>query len=300
MSADDLDNEDYKFDDMDLLASDPEPDALTPGLGLGHQAGAAPESAARSSNAMALVLRNGLVVVGVVILLVIGYSVIESLLAQSKKSSLPGLETSASTNTSVDANEGSAVNSMLDTSLMNANANSAANSNAATANTSTTSVATTSSSSVSDSQWQGQLAGLQQQQQSISNNMSSMTNQLSGVNSSVNQLSSRFSQLNDALNALNAKLDQQSAEITRLSAMQKQMKQHAKKKPPTVVNQTMAYALQAVIPGRAWIVAPDGTTLTVRKGSQVTGYGVVRSIDAQQGLVMTSSGRVIQFSQADS
>ena len=299
MSADDLDNEDYKFDDMDLLASDPAPDVLTPGLESSGQATARPQGAAPSMSAMTSVLRNGLVVVGVVILLVVSYSVIESMLAQSKKGSLPGIETSASNGSSMDSNEGSAVNSMVDASLMNANANSTANSNAANTNTSTASVANTSSSNSSDSQWQGQLSGLEQQQQSISNNMSSMTNQLSGVNSSVNQLSAQFSQLNDALNALNAKLDQQSAEIAQLSAMQKKMKQHVKKHP-AVGSQTMAYALQAVIPGRAWIVAPDGTTLTVRQGSQVRGYGVVRAIDAQQGLVMTSSGRVIQFSQADS
>ena len=295
MSADDLDNEDYQFDDMDLLASDPAPDGLTSGVAQERQAGSAQQAGASSSSAMTSVLRNGLVVVGVVVLLVVGYSVIESMRAQSKKTSLPGIQASTSNDVSIVSNEATMVNSTVDAAMMNAKANAAAISKADTSTASDTN----SASNASDSQWQGQLSGLQQQQQSITNNMTSMTNKLSDVNGSVNQLSSQFSQLNQVLNALSAKLDQQSAEISQLAAMQKKIKQHAKR-PPMVRNQTMAYALQAVIPGRAWIVAPDGTTLTVRKGSQVIGYGVVRSIDAQQGLVMTSSGRVIQFSQADS
>ena len=101
---------------------------------------------------------------------------------------------------------------------------------------------------------------------------------------------------------LNAKLDQQTQVIEGLLRHQAQKrappKAMAKARGP--VAKPMNYYVQAVIPGRAWLIATNGSTLTVRQGSSVRGYGVVQSIDAVQGRVNTSSGRVIRFSQDDS
>ena len=59
-------------------------------------------------------------------------------------------------------------------------------------------------------------------------------------------------------------------------------------------------ALQAIIPGRAWLNCSNGETLTVRQGTKIINYGVVRYIDAASGRVLTSSGQIITFSQEDS
>jgi len=60
------------------------------------------------------------------------------------------------------------------------------------------------------------------------------------------------------------------------------------------------YFLQAIIPGRAWLISTNGDTVTVREGTRISSYGVVRFIDAKRGRVLTSSGQVIRFSQEDS
>jgi intracellular multiplication protein IcmG len=60
------------------------------------------------------------------------------------------------------------------------------------------------------------------------------------------------------------------------------------------------YNIQAVIPGRAWLIATNGATLTVSQGTAIPGYGIVKLIDPVQGKVTTSSGQIIRFSQEDS
>jgi intracellular multiplication protein IcmG len=105
------------------------------------------------------------------------------------------------------------------------------------------------------------------------------------------------SELNRMIAALSDKLDSQAKTIESLAAKPVVRKTHpivGRNKP------LVQYNIQAVIPGRAWIVATNGTTLTVREGSKVPGYGLVKLIDPNQGRVITSSGRVIRFSQEDS
>ncbi|ETO92533.1 type IVB secretion system protein IcmG/DotF [Legionella oakridgensis] len=141
------------------------------------------------------------------------------------------------------------------------------------------------------------LSALEVTQQSMRSEVSSMSNQLGGVNSNVNELAAHLSQLNQAITALNAKIDEQSQEIEQLMA-------RTKPKPaPRLVRKMVPvkkYYIQAVIPGRAWLISSNGTTLTVREGSIVPGYGLVKLIDPNQGRVMTSSGQIIRFSQSDS
>ncbi|MBA3536672.1 MAG: type IV secretion protein IcmG, partial [Tatlockia sp.] len=62
----------------------------------------------------------------------------------------------------------------------------------------------------------------------------------------------------------------------------------------------LMYFIQAIIPGRAWLIATNGSTITVREGTRIAGWGVVKLIDPIQGRVLTSSGRIIRFSQRDS
>lgn len=63
----------------------------------------------------------------------------------------------------------------------------------------------------------------------------------------------------------------------------------APKKPLSV------YYLRAVVDGRAWLVNPEGQSITVVVGENLTDYGKITNIFASQGLIATSSGRVIQF-----
>ncbi|KTD19358.1 protein IcmG (DotF) [Legionella lansingensis] len=140
------------------------------------------------------------------------------------------------------------------------------------------------------------LSVLEANQESLRSQMESLNNQLGAINSNINQLAAKLAQLNQTFTVLAAQVEQQSKELTILTvrAKPKVVKRVVVKTPPPT------YFLQAVIPGRAWLIAQNGSTITVREGSQIAGYGVVKLIDSRQGKVITSSGRVIRFSQQDS
>lgn len=57
---------------------------------------------------------------------------------------------------------------------------------------------------------------------------------------------------------------------------------------------TLLYTVHAIIPGRAWLKAPDGQILTVTEGDKLGDYGKVLVIDAGSGMVLTSSGTHFQ------
>lgn len=148
-----------------------------------------------------------------------------------------------------------------------------------------------------NSQLNQQLSALEMGQQNVRSEVNSLNNQLSGINSNVNELTEKIANLNQMLTSLAAKLEQQSGEIAILT-------ERTKPKPVRRIvlkgPSTPTYYIQAVIPGRAWLIARNGSTLTVREGTLIAGYGVVKLIDPIQGRVITSSGQVIRFSQQDS
>lgn len=142
------------------------------------------------------------------------------------------------------------------------------------------------------------LESLESSQENIQSQVGSISNQLGGMNSNMSALSSQIESLSQAVSSLNEKLDAQARDIDQLAAQIKRTK-----KPPKQVvkpQQPKKYYLKALIPGRAWLIAPNGSTLTVSTGSHIPGYGKVKLIDPHQGSVVTSSGQTIRFSQADS
>lgn len=52
--------------------------------------------------------------------------------------------------------------------------------------------------------------------------------------------------------------------------------------------------IHAIIPGRVWFKAPDGSTFTVTTGENIPGYGKAMVIDAPSASVVTSSGVVLR------
>ncbi len=141
------------------------------------------------------------------------------------------------------------------------------------------------------------VASLEISQQSIRDDISNITGQMGTVSGNVGELSDKISEINQNIQILMNKLDKQASELHRL-----RMAHQAKKKPPrkVIVAPKVTWNVQAVVPGRAWLIASNGSTLTVRKGSTVPGLGTVRMIDTEQGKVIMRSGRVIGFSPHDS
>ena len=106
-----------------------------------------------------------------------------------------------------------------------------------------------------------------------------------------------MSTLNQALSNLSNLVAQQSQEMSILMvrSQPKRVKHITKHHTPQVT-----YNIQAVIPGRAWLIGSNGSILTVREGIKMKSYGTVRLIDPIQGRVVTSSGKIIRFSPEDS
>ncbi len=150
-----------------------------------------------------------------------------------------------------------------------------------------------------------QLSAVETNQQAMHTEVSAMSNQLAGMNNNVNTILAKMAELNRVIDTLQTQVSVQSHEIDRITHHAQQMKhaRHVKNMKPMGKNSTdvvLKYYLQAVIPGRAWLIATNGATLTVREGTLIQGYGMVKLIDSSQGRVLTSSGQVIRFSQADS
>ncbi|WP_133129396.1 type IVB secretion system protein IcmG/DotF [Legionella yabuuchiae] len=140
------------------------------------------------------------------------------------------------------------------------------------------------------------LSAMEVSQQTLRSDVNSISNQMTGVSSSVNQMASQIAQLNQLISTLNEKIEEQSQDIQRLRTKPKPVRKVVRR----VVKPTPKCYVQALIPGRAWLICTNGTTLTVREGSTIPGYGLVKLIDPHQGRVMTSSGQIIRFSQDDS
>ena len=141
------------------------------------------------------------------------------------------------------------------------------------------------------------IASIDLNQQTIRTDVNNLGNQLGSINSTITDLNTKISNLGQMVATLSNTVEQQSIQIAHLVEVRA-------KKIQTVKRQKMAqypfYFIQAVIPGRAWLIASNGSTLTVREGTKVAGYGIVKLIDPVQGRVIMNSGRVIRFSQQDS
>lgn len=159
-----------------------------------------------------------------------------------------------------------------------------------------------SASNAMSAQMNNKLSSLELSQQTMQAELASTKDQLLMLNNNMTDLSSKITDINRNLVLLQDSLEAKSKEMAMLTQKMTPVKpvrsghhrtggMHA---PP------LKYYLQAVIPGRAWLIATNGTTLTVREGTVISGYGVVRLIDPRQGRVVTGSGHVIRFSPEDS
>lgn len=134
-------------------------------------------------------------------------------------------------------------------------------------------------------------------QENVREEINSVSQQVGSVNNTINNLSNQVTNLNQVIGTLSTQMQKQSEELNKLMLLSQPKRV---KKPITHRAPSIAYYIQAVIPGRAWLINTNGSTLTVREGTAIKGYGVVKLIDPMQGRVITSSGQIIRFSQEDS
>jgi intracellular multiplication protein IcmG len=260
-------DDEYQFDDLDTMDS----------KSLNEKEEASEDIAPKQqSQGRTNVRRNALIVVGLVALLMLGYKFIGSFFSTKTKTSqeIPSVPV---TTTPAPVTSVTPVPQQPEPPVQTSQV--------------------VPPPSVDTTEINQKLSSLEASQQDVRLNVNSVNNKLGVINTSVSELTEKIANLNRMLSDLAAKLDQQSHEIILLT-------EKAKPKPVRRVfiksAPRLMYFIQAIIPGRAWLIATNGSTITVREGTRIAGFGVVKLIDPIQGRVLTSSGQIIRFSQRDS
>lgn len=139
-------------------------------------------------------------------------------------------------------------------------------------------------------------------QSKMQSDLQSVMSNESSMQTNIQALSAKIDELTKMIGTLNTQLTTQADEIKKIEMRRVAPPKirHAVVHKRSAIKMERLY-LQAVIPGRAWLIKKNGTdTITVREGTRVPGYGVVQLIDPSQGRVVMSSGVVITFGQWDS
>lgn len=125
----------------------------------------------------------------------------------------------------------------------------------------------------------------------VSTDMESNRNRLGQIESTVSTLNNRLQEMNTSLQNLAEQLKPKKPPIDVTKKIEMKAVKHKKVGGRRL---HMSYQVKAVIPGRAWLVTNDGSTLTVSVGSRVSGCGNVRTIDYQRERVITSAGCIFK------
>ena len=154
-------------------------------------------------------------------------------------------------------------------------------------------VSTTVSEPSSD--MQQKISQLEYTQDGMRTEVTAVSQKMSSIDANFESLKTDMQQMQQILNEMKQKMADDTEHMKHLLSERKTTK--AKMHTPMP---TMQYFIQALIPGRAWLVGENGTTVTVNVGSRLPGYGTIRVIDPNLGRVGTSSGKMIVYSQRDS
>lgn len=142
-----------------------------------------------------------------------------------------------------------------------------------------------------NNQMLGSLDSLRAHSSRTTQKIGDMQAQISDLQTALTQTQSTNQGLQKSVSALSAQVDALSTQLKRV------MRGIGGKKvrlAPSIV-----FHIRAIIPDRAWIASNTGDALSVTLGDQVAGYGVVRAINPEKGVISTSSGRNIYYGQND-
>lgn len=110
-------------------------------------------------------------------------------------------------------------------------------------------------------------------------------------------LQDQMQALNSRVANLESQLAQLVQELTRANQAQQDTTQQVSSQQAPVAATTsetkVPYNVQAIIPGRAWLRADNGETLTVAEGDTIKGLGRVTKIDPYDGVVEINIGNKI-------
>ena len=120
--------------------------------------------------------------------------------------------------------------------------------------------------------------------------------QLDRMNAALQSIEYSLRDLDSRLIDLQANQDKMQRDLTtkKQRVKSKTSKKKKTRKMPAIGN---SYKVLGVIHGRAWLKTPKGSTLTVKPGDNLPGYGSIKLIEPEQGVVIMSTGDVIKFDE---
>ena len=139
-------------------------------------------------------------------------------------------------------------------------------------------------------------ARLQKQDDAIA----SITDDTSYLENGQKDLSTKIDKLSSKLDALLDQVEDMIEEQKDRELKAKRRAEQAKLLAEKKLAPPMKYYIRAVVEGRAWLQTDDGGEATVSVGQTLKDYGTVLAIYVNQGMVTTSSGRVISFKENES
>jgi predicted PurR-regulated permease PerM len=125
---------------------------------------------------------------------------------------------------------------------------------------------------------------------------------LSTVNRNVQQIQQSFQAMNNVLVQLTDEMTSLNKKIQQIGVKPQVINTDSSIRGAARADSKLkVYHITAMVPGRAWIKnIDDHHIMTVRIGDEVPSYGKISMIDSDNGVIATTSNRVIQFGQNDS
>ncbi len=139
-----------------------------------------------------------------------------------------------------------------------------------------------------------QLGVLKQNQQSSSETLSELNAQVQSLRNQINQSNTQQATLNDSIITMARAIKALQSQVKTLHQV-KSATSHIK----VITSKPTVYYLKAVVPGRAWIISNNGLTMSVAVGDMIPHYGRVDAVEANRGMILTSSGKIIQYGTND-
>lgn len=147
---------------------------------------------------------------------------------------------------------------------------------------------------------QDQFSRLERANSDLQAQIRDLSSQMSSLRSNVDTTAASLRMVADQLSQLAVTVSNEAKVSAGLVEQLKQQKKPFGFRKMKMPLQQVNCVLQAIIPGRAWLVCSNGETITVSQGTRIGDYGIVRYIDAPNERVLTSSGQTITFGQEDS
>lgn len=129
--------------------------------------------------------------------------------------------------------------------------------------------------------------------QLVAQMQSDYTQKLASVTQQNKQLEEEVQKLNASVTSIEARMNQLVQLMVRQQADSQQSKEANPVQAAAPAAPKLPYTVQAIIPGRAWLRADNGDTLTVTEGDTIKEVGKVTKIDPYDGVIEINTGRKV-------